>query len=249
MPRSPLKTLAHLLFRGMELPFKPLVARYPLVHRMLSFAYWEGLHHLVYSPLPVGDPSRKARLNALNHVVRVLGPPPLKVLELGCGEGGIICGLVEKGYDAYGLEVSPRRVEACRRRCGVERCWVGDMLAGPARGVYDVVLSYNAFFYLHPHVYSVFLRRWRKRLRPGGRIVILHNPCLHRLHAHDSWLKGRLLRALDGVTGVYHALQGGFWVDVAHLSRLAFSLGFQRAYLVKDPFLAYRCGVVLERGS
>jgi len=47
----------------------------------------------------------RSAVDFLPFVVRHLPPPPARVLEVGCGdEGGLVIDLVERGYDAVGID-------------------------------------------------------------------------------------------------------------------------------------------------
>lgn len=59
-------------------------------------------------------------------------PKTGKLLELGCGAGNLTLWLAEKGYDVYGVDISPTAIAWAQekaRECNIEAdFWVGNVL-------------------------------------------------------------------------------------------------------------------------
>jgi len=105
-------------------------------------------------------------------VLRDLAPPrgAHRVLDVGCGAGGLLARYRTLGWDVRGVEINPRAVEAARARgLSVEQGTIFD--AQPAGGGYDLVLLNHVL----EHVLDplAVLRRASELLAPGGRIRIV----------------------------------------------------------------------------
>jgi hypothetical protein len=52
----------------------------------------------------------------------LLPPPPLRVLDIGCGEGRVGSELTERGYDIVGVDSDP--AWSTSRATAIRHCWV-----------------------------------------------------------------------------------------------------------------------------
>jgi len=111
-------------------------------------------------------------------VVDSLGlQPPLRALDLGCGDGTTAVPLARLGADVVGIDIARNLVEAGNRRAaqaGLRRLKFqeGDAcnLAGVAGRSFDLVLSvFGAMFAPKP---SDVAREMVRVTKPGGRIVM-----------------------------------------------------------------------------
>jgi len=111
-------------------------------------------------------------------LVRSLGiQPPLKALDLGCGDGTTALPLAKLGADVTGVDIASNLVEAGNRRAaqaGLTRLRVqeGDAsdLGGVPDGSFDLTLSvFGAMF--APKPFDV-AREMVRVTKPGGRIVM-----------------------------------------------------------------------------
>ena len=66
-----------------------------------------------------------------------------RVLDLGCGAGRMLFYLLMLGADAYGIDLSPKMVEYCRRTVPAAHVVVGDVtaIAESVTGPFDVVIA------------------------------------------------------------------------------------------------------------
>src|SRR5215831_8187570 len=105
------------------------------------------------------------------------GPPDLRVLDLGCGDGTTAVPLARLGADVVGIDIARNLVEAGNRRAaeaGLSRLRFqeGDAcnLAGVEDRSFDLVLSvFGAMF--APKPFDV-AREMVRVTKPGGRIVM-----------------------------------------------------------------------------
>ena len=103
--------------------------------------------------------------------------PPVRALDLGCGDGTTALPLALRGADVTGIDISTKMVEAGNRRAaeaGVDRLKIqeGDAsnLQGVADDSFDLTLSvFGAMF--APKPYDV-AREMVRVTKPGGRIVM-----------------------------------------------------------------------------
>ncbi len=119
-------------------------------------AYWEmkrRLAHKLLSAIP-GTASR------------------CSVLDLGCATGPCLSAIVERGWDAHGVDINPYAVEAARRRVPGATVTRGDLGSlGHASEIHDaVILSDVLEHFRNPRQQ---LRHVHRLLKPGGLAVIL----------------------------------------------------------------------------
>ena len=236
------------LLKIAEIPLKPLVSASVKAHSIITGIYWTRLHQIVY------EPYRKTHFRDTGikhkHVISIITkllPQKQggKIADLGCGSGDLICELRRLGYEAFGIDLSPQSVAVCRRSCG-PFCFVGDMLSEPpVEGPFDIVFSHNSFFYLHPFFYPKFFSLWSKRIKSGGALLLLGNPCMSTSSNYAKSIVRKLQLMLGLATGVYYSVQGGFWVNEKKILENAVKAGFTKMTLLKHPVLDYRCDIIL----
>src|SRR5256885_4413917 len=137
------------------------------------------------------DPSEAARLAALydlDHAPLEGGPDVEwfsalarrtggRILELGCGTGGITVPIAQEGHHIVGLDRSAamlERAERRARRANVEVRWVeGDMRAFSFNEAFALVfVAFNSFLMLDPDDRWACLARVREHMAPRGRVAI-----------------------------------------------------------------------------
>ena len=106
---------------------------------------------------------------------RLLGPEPLRILEVGCGPGFMSIIAARLGHDVKAIDGSSGMVEKARRNMRqyhqqVEICEEdGVTLPLEQEQSYDVILSRDAVWTLYDPEKA--FRRWKAVLKPGGRII------------------------------------------------------------------------------
>lgn len=98
---------------------------------------------------------------------------PVRVLDLGCGEGWLMRALAERGMETVGLDVSLELVVVAEETGGgrFRCCSYDEVVADPTRagGPYDVIAC--NFSLLSAEI-APLLSALRQNLRPGGALVI-----------------------------------------------------------------------------
>ncbi|KAE9377904.1 thiol methyltransferas-like protein [Stipitochalara longipes BDJ] len=122
-----------------------------------------------------------------------------KALVPGCGKGYDVLLLSAFGYDAYGLEISSKALDAARKneedmdgndvyatREGIEKgsvTWLsGDFFADnflkevQGEGVFDLIYDYTFLSALPPVMRPAWSKRFMELLAPAGRVVCVEFP-------------------------------------------------------------------------
>lgn len=100
-------------------------------------------------------------------------PNDVRVLDIGCGCGEYMEAFRKRGFDVYGMDISPRMLEACKQRLGYadadasERLRCGDIEHLPFESAsFDLITCVGVFGYLLKD--DVAIREIMRVLRPGG---------------------------------------------------------------------------------
>ena len=110
----------------------------------------------------------------LERLAREQGLAGRRLLDVGCGTGSALLPMVKRGYDAAGVDVSPRMLEVARGKLGDGvQLVTADMRALPDLGGFDLVWSVaDAVNYLHSEAELVAaFEGFRRNLAPGGVVV------------------------------------------------------------------------------
>jgi ubiquinone/menaquinone biosynthesis C-methylase UbiE len=98
-------------------------------------------------------------------------PPGSNVLDIGCGTGHLAAELMQRGYTAWGVDLSDAMVEYAREHYNRDRFRVGDIEQIPfSDNTFDAVMCLGVMEYLEKD--EPALREMWRVLKPGGRAVI-----------------------------------------------------------------------------
>lgn len=101
-----------------------------------------------------------------------------RILDAGCGPGRVGSALAQVGHDVVGVDVDPFLIAAAEHDHPGPRWLVGDLaeLDLPAQGISDgfdaIICAGNVMPFLAPSTRVTVLERFRRHLRPGGRIAV-----------------------------------------------------------------------------
>ena len=117
--------------------------------------------------------------------VRLLGPGPGRLLDIGCGGGLTLVACMEAGWSAVGVDVSEDQLRLARERgCHVTWADAADLPFDDTS--FDAVVS--VFTHTDVEDFEALLAEAARVLRPGGAFVYIGvHPCFVGPHAfvHD----------------------------------------------------------------
>jgi SAM-dependent methyltransferase len=91
-----------------------------------------------------------------------------RVLEAMCGSGHTTQYLIDKGAKVTGLDISPREIDAFRKRWPNSEAICGSVLdSGLENNSFDFVVVSGGLHHVHPHL-SETVREIHRVLKPGG---------------------------------------------------------------------------------
>ena len=154
----------------------------------------------------------------------------VSLLDVGCGDGGNLCAMVDAGLRCKGFDLEPRRIELAERMKGNRQCefTTGD-LASEIRPFenerFDLVFLHDVFEHLERK--GEMLSLLGRYLVSGGQLIITFPPYYSAFGAHQQLLKswlGRIpfVHLLPGMCGtIIPALPGEASVFIAEIQKLA----------------------------
>ena len=105
----------------------------------------------------------------------LLGGPPARVLDAGCGTGRVAIELHRRGYDTVGLDVDPALLERARAKAPALTWQEADLASLPAdvaAGPFAAaVLAGNVMIFVARGTERAVLANLAPRLAPGGLVV------------------------------------------------------------------------------
>lgn len=141
------------------------------------FAEWFNCpeYHILYGSRDDAEAERFVAQLASN----VCPPPPARVLDLACGSGRHVRCFAERGYEAYGVDLSPKSIAAAKAHSShPERYAVADMRhfsdeLPHLMGMDVVTCLFTSFGYFESDADQInTLQHVRRVLRPGGTFVL-----------------------------------------------------------------------------
>ena len=101
----------------------------------------------------------------------------IKILDAGCGTGGMLEYLRKKGYtDLRGIDGSPDAIAVCRQRnLPVTSLNLNELAHFEPHNQYDAIICNDVFCYFTDADLFPLVRALRQRLKPGGILVSNNN--------------------------------------------------------------------------
>jgi 2-polyprenyl-3-methyl-5-hydroxy-6-metoxy-1,4-benzoquinol methylase len=136
-------------------------------------ASYDSLHQ--QSVAASGEPTEYFALYKIACLERIGASKSAPVLDFGCGIGNLTEPLAQSFGDVHGFDPSAKSLEVAQRRAPSAHLHATTD-AIPDDHFAIVVLS-GVLHHVPPHERPALVRTVRKKLRPGGRVVIFeHNP-------------------------------------------------------------------------
>lgn len=105
-------------------------------------------------------------------VAALVGPPPARVLDAGCGTGRVSIELARRGFDTVGVDVDPALLDRARAKAPVLEWYHGDLAELPAEQVpgpfAGAVLAGNVMIFVARGTEGEVLANVAARVAPGG---------------------------------------------------------------------------------
>jgi len=152
-------------------------------------------------------------------VTRLVGPTPVRVVDVGCGTGAFTAHLASLGHDVVGIDSSPSGIEIAREAHPHLRFVQTSAEAAPELAPFDVATCLEVVE--HCFLPRDFARGVRGLLKPGGR-AIFTTP-------YHGYIKNLLIVAF----GRFDAHVGALW-DYGHIK--FWSIRTLRTLLVESGF-------------
>lgn len=149
--------------------------------------------------------------------------PGSSVLEIGCGEGGVLQAFLEQGHQCVGIELSPSRAE--KARAFMADAIAEDRLQLIAKDIYDIDHETDLDFRFdivvlkdvieHIHDQAKFMAHLKHFLNPGARIFFGFPPWQMPFGGHQQICTSKLLSRLP----YYHLLPMGLYKSILSIGK------------------------------
>jgi ubiquinone/menaquinone biosynthesis C-methylase UbiE len=166
----------------------------------------QGLH---------SDEQRNAWLRFLGELA---GPPPQRVLDVGCGTGFLALLLAQLGHNVTGIDLSPQMLELARRKAARANAQIEFRLENAAAltdadATYDLIVERHVIWTLPDPAAGI--REWLRVLRPGGRLAAMeekfaNNEALAKAYSHPVKAAASAI-AEAGLAFICRCAQRGYW--------------------------------------
>lgn len=167
---------------------------------------------------------------------------PLDVLEIGCGEAGVLKAFTDAGHKTFGIELEEKRLEDARKFMSTEL--ESGKVTFLNKDIYDVEASEIGLFDLvilkdvieHIPSQEKFIPQLHKFLKPGGMVFYAFPPWQMPYGGHQQVLHGKLASK----TPWYHLLPGPLY-------KWALQLFGVNSSGIKTMFEIKSTGISIER--
>lgn len=129
----------------------------------------------------------KVQIKALEKFIRMIGPPPKKILDAGCGTGKDCIYFASHGYEVYGIDLSRGMLEKAKKNSENKNLKInfsiGNMksLVFP-NSYFDGVWTMAAIVHLSPKEKQKAIREFYRVLKPKGILRISTQSLLSLKH-------------------------------------------------------------------
>lgn len=125
-----------------------------------------GLHHHPEYVVPPAHTMKRSELSSHSQLLQLVGPPPQRILDVGCGQGELGHVLKQRGHYVVGVDWSPPRFELD----AFVQADVALGLPSAIPGKFDVILLADVLEHMAEPL--KLLEDTKERLQPGGRLLV-----------------------------------------------------------------------------
>jgi SAM-dependent methyltransferase len=165
-------------------------------------AFWQGTQH--------HDVSQ----NRAAFLAQIDAPPPLSLLDFGCGPGRDLRYFASLGHEAVGLDGCARFCEMARAHSGCEVLHQDFLRLSLERARYHGIFANASLFHVPSQALAGVLGQLRDSLKARG-VLFSSNP---HGHNEEGWSGGRYACFHDLATWRRHLEAAGF-LELAHYYR------------------------------
>lgn len=95
------------------------------------------------------------------------------ILDVGCGTGKPIAAyLIDKGFDVYGLDISPKLIQYARNVIPEEKLFLEDICEFTTDVRFDAIVCWFALFHIHAEHHLEVLKKFHVFLKHDGILLI-----------------------------------------------------------------------------
>ena len=96
-----------------------------------------------------------------------------KILDVGCGSGKPIAAyLIEKEFNVYGLDISPKLLKYAEQMIPKERLFLADICDFTTNLQFDAIICWFTLFHVHATKHLEILKKFYTFLKPTGILLI-----------------------------------------------------------------------------
>ncbi|WP_165482661.1 class I SAM-dependent methyltransferase [Legionella gresilensis] len=97
----------------------------------------------------------------------------VKILDVGCGSGKPIAKyLKDKGFDVYGIDISPKQLEYAKQIIAKDKLFNTDILNFSTSIKFEAIICWFTLFHIHISLHEEVLRKLHRLLKPQGLLLI-----------------------------------------------------------------------------
>lgn len=192
----------------------------------------EGLAHALGKPF--SDDACNINLANVAALFQLLPPPPVRIVEFGCGVGWLTLLLARRGFTVHGVDIAPEAIgtaNAIRDQAGLENLTyeLADYEVFDGAGTYDVAYFYDALHHAEDAALAVGCAA--SALKPGGMLIAFEpgdghhdtpeaQEVIAKFGVHENDMPARKIIALAEAAGFNRHLRLPFpWDTFRHIYR------------------------------